>query len=287
MLRVDGPIWLPANSPARRLFGAKQAAGPTVTFLGGTAEAPPVPAGTPPQMADAVGRMTRALPLFLAEQVDLLGAAIGRAMLPWAVSQAPGQPSGFVVSGQAWPDQVAVQSVSGAPNQSDYVVTVHVDAEVEPWTADLAFIRSSDGVRIGELTRDFDPASPADGILALATEVLELLGEAEIAGGQIAYEVPDVAEFAGYLARLEQLLSVRCAGMEGVPATFLTGEREILSEEVALCRAEPGNVAARLLLVETLAGMRTIRPELAAEFMPALQSLEEQQPLPVVAAAFA
>ena len=238
-------------------------------------------------MADALGRMTRALPLFLAEQVDLLGAASGRAMVPWAVSQGPGTPSGFVVSGQRWPDEVAVQSVSGEPNQSDYVVSVHVDGEVEPWTADLAFIRAKDGVRIGELTREFDPEQPEEGIRALATEVLELLGEAGLLGGSVAYEVPEGEAFTSYLTRLEQLLAVRCAGMDGVSAEFLNGETAILDGELALCEAEPENAAARLLLVETLAGMRIQRPEAVAEFLPRLQELEATAPLPVVSAAFA
>ena len=287
MLRVDGPIWLPANSPAKRLFGTKKSAGPSVTFLGGSAEAPAAGGGAVSAMPDALGRMTRALPLFLAEQVEMLGAASGRAMMPWAVSQGSGQPSGFVVSGQRWADEMAVQSVSGDPNQSDYVVTVHIDAEVEPWTADLAFVRTSDGVRIGELTREFDAASPEDGIKALATEVLELLGEAELLGSELPYEAPNGSDFGSYLLRLEQLLAVRCAGMDGVPPAFLNGEREILAGEVALCRAEPENAAARLLLVETLAGIRGIRPEIAAEFMGSLQELEREKPLPVVAAAFA
>ncbi len=286
MLRVDGPIWLPANSPARTIFGTKITGGPTVTFLGGTAEAPPSAPGMQPVMDDALGRMTRALPLFLAEQVEMLGKASGRAMLPWAVSQAGGPPSGFVVSGQPWPDGVAVQSVSGEPNQSDYVVTVHVDAEVEPWTADLAFVRSSDGMRIGELTREFDAANPEEGIRTLAAEMLELLGEAEWAGGQVAYEVPSDQHFSEYLTRLEQLLAVRCAGMDGVPAAFLTGESSILEGDLELCRAEPESAVARVLTVETLAAMRAIRPEVAAAFLPQLQALEAELPLPVVAAAF-
>ena len=287
MLRVDGPIWLPGSSPARRLFGTKQTPGPSVTFLGGTAEAPQDEGAVTPVMADALGRMTRALPLFLAEQVDLLGAATGRAMVPWAVSQGPGTPSGFVVSGQRWPDEVAVQSVSGEPNQSDYVVSVHVDGEVEPWTADLAFVRSKDGVRIGELTREFDPAQPEDGIRTLATEVLELLGEAGLTGGSVAYKVPEGHAFTSYLTRLEQLLAVRCAGMDGVSPEFLNGEAAILDGELALCQAQPDNAAARLLLVETLAGMRVQRPAVVEEFMPRLQELEETAPLPVIAAAFA
>ena len=131
------------------------------------------------------------------------------------------------------------------------------------------------------------PNWPASNRLALATEVLELLGEAERTRASVGYEVPSGAGFTAYLMRLEQLLAVRCAGMPDVPAGFLNGEREILESGLSLSRSEPDNAAVRVLAVETLAGMRAIHPEIAAEFLPKLQALEAERPLPVVAAAFA
>ena len=56
MVRVDGPVWLPAGSPARKIFGMKAEGAPAVTFLGGSAE-------TAGELSDALARMTRALPI--------------------------------------------------------------------------------------------------------------------------------------------------------------------------------------------------------------------------------
>jgi Flp pilus assembly protein TadD len=278
MLRVDGPIWLPPGSPGHALFSAKSPSAPKVTFLGGSAEVPDAPAQAEVQMSDAIGRMTRSLPLFFAEQVQMRTAAAGRAMLPWAV----GPVSGFVVSGQQWPDETAVQAVNVPEHASDYVVTVHLDAEVEPWNAMLAFIRTSDGVRIGELEREFRRETPEEGLAELADEVVDLLSVLGPATPSPAYEVPGPEVFGSYLLRLEQLLAVRCASMEGVAAQFLNGEHEILQGDLDLCLAEPENVPARLLLENTVQGMRKIRPEAAEQFNAKLAKLRAEHPLAAV-----
>ncbi len=279
MLRVDGPVWLPQGSRARPLFGAKAADAPTVTFLGGTAE-PPENGGA--DVAEALGRMTRSLPLYLAEQAEMRTAVAGRAMLPWAV----GARGGFVVSGQCWPDATAVQAVSNPENRSDYVVSVHVDAEVEPWTAMLAFLRASDGVRIGEIEVEFASAEPEAELPRLADEVVELLSAFGEADAPVAYAVPEGKAFRSYLLRLEQLLAVRCATMEGIPAQFLTNERGILEGEFALCAAAPESVPARLLLLETLGAMERVRPEIAAEFRERFMELARERPIAVLDAVF-
>ena len=286
MLRVDGPVWLPPGSPARGIFGAKAAGGPTVTFLGGTAESPEEAGQTELRLTDALGRMTRALPLFLAEQTELRTGSQGRAMLPWAVAQAAGQPSGFVVSGAAWPDETAVQMVSDPANQSDYVVSVHVDAEVEPWTASLVFVRTRDGVRIGELDAEFASDHPEEGLPKLAEEVIDLLGAASGRTSGAVYEIPTGVAFADYLLRLEQLLAIRCSTMDGVPASFLNGERQVIEGNLGLCEAEPENVAARLLLIETMGAMERTRPEIAGEYRDRFGRLMEGSPLAAVNALF-
>ncbi len=279
MLRVDGPIWLPAGSPARQAFAPKRADAPKVTFLGGSAEAPELAEGEAPnpQIGDALGRMTRSLPLFFAEQTEMRTAAAGRAMVPWAVAPV----NGFVVSGQRWPDEAALQAVQNPDNASDYVVSVHVDAEVEPWTALLAFVRTSDGSRIGELEREFDPANPAQGLAELADEVVELLSALGPATPSPAYEVPGPEQFGEYLIRLEQLLAVRCASMENVPAQFLNGETEILEGDLALCYAEPANVPARLLLLATHEALGKLKPEAAQAMTGKIERLSGEHPLTI------
>ncbi len=279
MLRVDGPVWLPPASPARGIFGRKAADAVSVTFLGGSAEAPEDGGAA---LAETLGRMTRWLPLYLAEQTEMRTAAAGRAMLPWAV----GAQNGFVVSGARWPDETAVQAVTEPANRSDYVVTVHVDAEVEPWTAMLAFIRASDGSRIGEIEREFASGEPEEELPGLAEEVVELLSAFGPTQNPAEYAVPEGAAFRAYLLQLEQLLAVRCSTMEGIPAQFLTGEREILEGEKALCEELPGSVPVRLLWLETLGAMEKTRPELAAEWREKFVAMAREKPLVVLDRAF-
>ncbi len=293
MLRVDGPVWLPMGSPAWSLFGEMPRGDVSVTFLGGTAETPkqPVgPEGLDPRLADRMGRMTRSLPLFLAEQVAMRTAVQGRAMLPWAT----GPQSGFVISSAAWTDEQTAAAVGGQtgaegvdPTASTYAVSVHLDATVEPWTAELAFIRVADGTRIGEMFAEFPAGAPEDGLPGLADEVVELL-DAVAPGAAVVsprYQVPADAAFGGYLLRLEQLLAVRCASMDatgqGAPANFLNGERDILDGELQMCTELPTNVPARLLLVETMSALMRVKPEVVEEYRERVEKLMEEQPLAV------
>ncbi len=272
MVRVDGPVWLPVGSPARGLFPVKAAEAPAVTFLGGSAEAE-----AEGQPSDELARMTRALPLYLAEQTEMRTGTAGRAILPWAVAVPGVRPGGFVVSGQRWPAETAVQATRDPANGSEYVVTVHVDAEVEPWEATLEFLRVSDGAQIGELSAEFAPGSPEDGLPGLADEVVELLsalGAAEAARG---YVVPD--RLGAYLAGLEHLLALRCEGMAGGVVDAGTEVREALARGLELCAAEPENVPARLLLLETLGAAGRGRPEAGEEFRERVAQLNAQRPI--------
>ena len=271
MLRVDGPVWLRAGEEARNSFAPKPAGGPGIAFLGGSAEPPEAPIDGVLQMPDLLGRLTRALPLFLSEQVDLRTVANSRAVLPWAVpgsGQAGEQAGGFVVSGESWPDSTAVQAIAGPEGETEYVVSVHIDGEVKPWTAVLAFVRVRDGVRIGELDHEFDSDAPEEGLRKLADEVVELLRAAAAENDAPGYEVPHGAAFTDYLLRLESLLAVRCAAIEGTAPHFLSGERAILEGVRTLSEQEPKNRAVSMLASETLEAMRMVRPELAAEFAP-------------------
>ncbi len=290
MLRVDGPVWLPPGSPARAIFGEKPATAASVTFLGGTAEAPEESSGEPTpeqrETADHLGRLTRSLPLFLAEQTDLRTSATGRAMLPWAVAAAAGgHPGGFVVAAAQWPDQTAVQAVQDPANRSDYVVTVHIDAEVEPWEASLVFLRTTDGARIGELSAEFSPDELEPALEDLADEVVDLLSALGPFSEAPNYSIPD--NFPAYLGQLEQLLALRCTTVEGAQGQPLNVDRPLLDNAFALEEEAPENVAVRLLLLETIGAMQRNKPELAAEYRPRLEQVVQEHPLQAVDAVFA
>ena len=230
--------------------------------------------------------MSRALPLFLAEQVEFNSNARVQTLIPWIAEDV----GGFVLCGVAWNDQDAANYARQAQHKSDYVVIVHLKAQTEPWSVELRLVRTIDGKLMSNLSASFPSARPEATIPNLAKRLLDVLAkEAEIESQTPPqlYDVPRDQNFPYYLLRLEQLLAVRCAGMDGVQKKFLSGEREIIDGDIQLCLACPQNVGTRLLLLKTAAALKKVRPEILAEFKDRLSLLQKEKPLPEPANSFA
>jgi tetratricopeptide (TPR) repeat protein len=278
MLTIEGPVWLKPTSPAAELFPAKSSNALVIAFLGCSTEVATNSKRIERQMADAPGRMSRALPLFLAEQVEFGSQTRVQTMVPWITNEG----GGFVLSGVPWKDEDAANYARQGEIKSDYVVAIHLKPNAEPWTAELRLIRTIDAKCLGALTGSFPSAKPEEGIPALTQQLLALLREqAEVEPVPIPplYQVPDAPHFAYYLLRLEQLLAVRCGSMEGVPVGFLSGEREIIDGNIQQCLNLPQNVPARLLLAQTLLAMKRARPDILPEFKEKLALLQKEKPL--------
>jgi Flp pilus assembly protein TadD len=278
MLAIEGPVWLKPSSPAAELFLAKTAEAPVIAFLGSTAEIATNSKRTQHQLADPPGRLSRALPLFLAEQVEFGSAARAQTLVPWIVEPT----GGFVLSGGAWNDDDAAGYSRQGQIKSDYVVATHLKTTVEPWTVELRLIRAIDAKCLGTLSVSFPSVKPEEGLPKLILQLLRLLtdqAEVRLQTPSPLYEPPVGTNLAYYLLRLEQLLAVRCGGMDGVNPGFLSGEREILDGNLQLCLACPNNVGTRILLAQTLSAMKKVRPEIPPEFKDKLALLQKDHPL--------
>jgi hypothetical protein len=278
MLTIEGPVWLKPSSPATELFPAKSGDSTIVAFLGCSAEIATNSKRVEQHIADAPGRMSRSLPLFLAEQVEFGSQACVRTLVLWVTSESPG----FMVSGGAWKDDDAANYARQGEVKCDYIITTHLNSTAEPWTVELRLIRTIDAKCLGTLSSSFPSAKPEEGIPALAHQLLTLLREqAEVEPIPIPtlYQVPGAPHFAYYLLRLEQLLAVRCAGMDGVKNNFLNGEREIIDGNLQLCLDFPQNVGTRILLAQTLAGMKRVRPDILPEFKDKIALLQKEKSL--------
>jgi tetratricopeptide (TPR) repeat protein len=278
MFSIEGPIWLDYSSPAAELVPARPQNETTIAFLGCTAEIATNSQRIQHQLADARGRLSRALPLFLAEQVAFATAARVQTLVPWMAEES----GGFILSAGPWGDDTAANYARQGQSKSDYVVTTHLKTQAEPWLAELRLIRTIDGKCLASAERSIVTAKPEDAIPQFAQQLLHLLAEnAELESQSFpdAYEVPAGTNLGDYLLRLEQLLSVRCAGMKGVQHGWLSGEREIIDGNIRLCVACLRNVTTRLLLVQTLAAMKKVRPDILPEFREKLALLEKEHPL--------
>lgn len=276
MLVDDGPVWLPAHSPAVELFPALAADAPGIAFLGSSAEVSETASG--PQFGDGPGRLSRALPLFLAEQVRFGSRARVRPITPWARNIAPM----FVVGRNAWTEQEAAHHARNIAPVCEYVVVTHVRPAPETWRVELRLVRTADATVVGTAVAEFAVAEPEDALRGLAGELLALLQRhagVAMVSAITEYLAPTGAAFGHYLMRLEQVLSVRCYTLPGMPAGFLVGEREIIDGLLQLSLAQPDNLVPRLMLAEVLQRLHASRPQIVAEYAEKVARLQKEKPL--------
>jgi len=276
VVTYENPIWLPGSSAATALFPDKLRPGLLVSFLGSTAEIETAGARIQLQMSDAPGRLSRALPLFLAEQAFFRTTARVSTLIPTLHAKS----TGFLFSPREFSDEDAVTWAKSGESAGDIVVKLHLVAKSQPWTAMVRVIRVSDGVCLAAFAESFFRDNPAEGIIRLSRQLLDALADhgASPVPAPPLYQVPPTPSFANYLLRLEQILSVRRAGMED-SGEFLSGEREILNGNFQLCADCPDNPTTRLLLAQTLLSMSRVRPEILPEFRDKATMLRERFPV--------
>lgn len=278
LLSIEGPVWLAEDSPALELFPALGAEAVRIAFLGSTAETGTMGDKPMQQLSDMPGRASRAIPLFLAEQVQFHARAAARTLVPWLQGERPA----FVLSGVPWDDGDAAQHARTGDKPCDYVVVTHLKASQPMWQVELRLIRTIDAKCLGGASASFTAAETQNALPVLASHVLQLLQEhadVELAASPSLYQVPAGSDFPYYLLRLEQLLAVRCTTMPGTPPGFLNGEREILDGNLQLCLNRPGNVVARIVFAQTLARMKKVHPQVVEEYRDKVRLLQKEKPL--------
>lgn len=278
MLLGRGPVWLAPESPAAALFDPIAPNRPLVSFLGGSAEVDAAPDHAERQLADATGRLSRALPLYFNEQLALRCGLRTQTLVPWLTEPEPG----FVLSGVAWDDADAIRYAQQCEAQSDFVVISHLVTTTEPWQAQVRVLRTDDEECVGTLSARFPMADPTAALQRLTEDLVALVARAAALTPSNAprnYTVPDGAAFPRYLLRLEQLLAVRCNGADDKHPGHLNDEREILDGNLRQCLDFPHSVNARLLLAQTVRAMKQIRPDVVKEFKDKIALLQREQPL--------
>jgi tetratricopeptide (TPR) repeat protein len=275
MLTIEGPVWLRPDSPATELFPAKLHHSPRVSLVGSSAEQATHSKRSQHQLADTQGRLSRALPLFFAEQLEFSSAVRPYTLIPWVSSGC----GAFVLSAVRWSDEDAANYARQGEEPSDYVVIVHLKSQFDPWTAEVRFVRTIDVKCLAQFSGKFSPDNPATAVSALADRLLAAVAsELETHSPTPLYDFPTGAQFPFYLLRLEQLLATRCATMEGAIG-FLSSEREIIDGDIQLCVESPNCIPARVLLAQTLLAMRRVRPDILPEFREKLVLLQKKKPL--------
>ena len=274
MYVIEGPVWAHPQSPVARLFPPPPKDAPLVVFIGSTAETPNAPATPQVQLADQAGRLSRILPLYLAERAQMQCGARVRGLFPWMDNALGGS---FIVTTTPVPDDAALQRARSGAN-ADFVVVTHVDAKSDVLTGIMRVLRASDGKCVFEHRVNATHDRPDVIAAALSIEVQKALRQYAGLGEYTApgYLPPAPPHLVSYLLRLEQLLALRCARSPEA----LHGVREILDGNLHLALDFPQSVAIRALLADVVARMRNIRPDVIAQYSEALRMLQDENPLP-------
>lgn len=276
LLAVEGPVWLPPDSPAAELYPAKADDAPLIAFIGGTVALPPPPAD-PRQaqlQADGPARFSRALPLALAEQVELATPGYARTLVAWMTQPRPG----FILGGAPWDDATAARHARAAEDPADYLVVVHLLGTTRPWTVEIRLLRTIDAARLATFEIPCPGEDPGRVLPELVTGVLRALAEhVELTPGEPT--LPPLEHLTPYLIGLEQLLAIRTSPL-APDEDGARRERAILDARLRLCLDLPASLPTRLLLAHTVLALRKTRPTLLAEFRDRLDLLQREHPLP-------
>jgi hypothetical protein len=273
MYVIEGPVWAHPGSPVTRIFQPAREGAPRVVFMGSTATIANAPATPQVGLSDAAGRLSRVLPLYLAEQAQFHSGAHVRGLFPWMLNKVGGS---FVLTTQPPPDADAIQRARGG-GAFDFAVVTHVRADRDPWTATMRVLRASDGRCVFEHETAATPDRLDIIAAALAIEIQRALAEhANVKAASVTdYLPPAPPHLAGYLLRLEQLLALRCATS---PAA-LHGVREIMEGCLHLCLDFPKSTTLRALFADVVARMRNVRPDVVAQFRERILLLQREHPL--------
>jgi tetratricopeptide (TPR) repeat protein len=274
MLLFSRPLWIHDGEVFARHFPKKSPEAVHVAFMAGSVRNPDTAAASAPvaKPADPTGRFSRAVPVYLAEQVHLRSDARTSLLIPWL------RRGGHVLSAQPWsPELLAAMSP-----KPDYLVLMHVDAMQTPMKMKLTVVRVIDESTVATIERaarlDDDFASVRESAESL---LRELATHAEVTPAQ-----PPPFLVAGSSTRLpawclalEQSLAVHCASQAPLNRPFLSGERNILDHLLDVALREPANVAARLLFLVTLERQSRLRAAIAAEYKGRVERLQKEFPL--------
>ncbi|MCB9879705.1 MAG: hypothetical protein H6835_19090 [Planctomycetes bacterium] len=214
LYRFDRPLWFAGYDDPQWLVPPKPAAHKHVMFFSLALDgSPQIPAGR----EEEIGRLTRSVPLWLAEQAWLSSPHRGTAVIPLAAH------GGWAVMGRAWPEQQLVQQVPEAERKDTLLVTgqLHIDGEkrrIDLWVYDCATDQ-----RVGHAAAEAAADKFGEALLQLMAELWPLLGGPQGHKPQVG----DATFWHRYADGLAQHAALVVTQAGGMARERLFGERYI------------------------------------------------------------
>src|SRR5262245_54148076 len=215
LYRMDRPIWYAGLEDPQWLLPRKGPESRQVMVMALAVDGQP---NLPPGREDELGRLTRSLPLFLAEHVWLSTPHRGTAALPMA------EQGGWAVMGRPWPEDTISNQLGDAERSSTTLVTGVLRVEGEKRRIDLWAFDCAQKQRIGH-------AATEGTMPELGRMLLQLMGELWPAiGGPAGHKPPtgDESFWHRYADGLGQHAALVVTQAGGLPKERLYGERYIV-----------------------------------------------------------
>ena len=274
LMRLEQPVWARGVLGFESVLPDKAGSAPRIHFICGSGEAHEDTGGKViAQPTNDLGRLARALPMFLAEEVYLRTTARTAFLLPWM------KQGGFILSAKPWTRAFL------PPDQSppDLLVYLHVDARATPWLLKVTLENVQREASPVVFEQAFNLGTAGHDVLTLLYDLIpRLTGLLALRREETAAALgtPSAELLPGYLAAIEQALAVGLAARHTDGETFLHQERSIFDHlfDVALNGAEL--LRPRMLLVNALENETRRRPDIAREYLQKLALLQQRHALP-------
>jgi tetratricopeptide (TPR) repeat protein len=274
VMKLDQPVWARGVLGFDSVLPAKTRSSPQIHFVCGSGEGGEDPGGKViAQPTNDLGRLARALPMFLAEEIYLRTNARTAFLLPWM------KHGGFILSAKPW-------SRSFLPHDAtppDLIVYLHVDARSSPWVLKLRIeheLRNAAPVEF-ELKMDLrtaghDALTLLYDLIPRLTALLPLRREES----NSALGTPPVELLPAYLAAIEQALAMGLAARQTTGESFLHQERSIIDHLFDVALQGEQLLRPRMLLVNALENETRRRPDIVREYLGKLVMLQQRHALP-------
>lgn len=254
----DLPIWMYGLRDPQWLFSPKAAGARKVTFLmlgkalSGVEQAEE-------QREDDIGRLSRAIPLYLAESVHEWTPAHAQSLVAVVMG---GGPVVFGAQDAAGERETAAQLAG----HTDMLVQGSIASADGVWTIDMGIWDTARLELIGREVVSADQAGFEAALLELEGKVLARLGGARTLPHDRIYTRPTLEQMQPYLNALAQSLMLGLVANGMVPKNAMWGERNMLEWPLRMALHWPGHEVPKAMYLSGISHAARYHSDVLGEF---------------------
>lgn len=268
IMELEKPVWSYGLHAPDWLFTAKKEAAPIISFFSFFKQST---TSTKPetQQEDELGRLSRSIPLYLAESIHYWTDYQANTLFPVVPDQ------GAVIFGASGADPSICAQFKG---NSRYFVTGEIAEQEQDWTITARLYDCTNDTCIWE---EIIPATTADigsSVLKLEFKLLDQVKLRRTYPQDDFYERPSPDAMTTYLTALGQNLMLSLVANELLTPSRLWGERNMLEWPLQMALHWPQATVPKLMYIAALAKAASYQSPIVPEFKHrTLQLLKDSQ----------